>query len=122
MAEAFHAGLDPSLKKRIQENFIGETTPVICSTNAFGMGIYKDNVRLVIHADIPASLENYLQEAGRAGRDRELAQQEWQGRVESIREYRIVAMVQRYKTDIGKTFSRHCYGDTWEVPIVGLCW
>ncbi len=69
-AEAFHAGIDPSLKKRIQENFIEGVTPVICATNAFGMGIDKDDVRLVIHADIPGSLENYLQEAGRAGRDR----------------------------------------------------
>ncbi|MFH0782320.1 MAG: RecQ family ATP-dependent DNA helicase [Pseudomonadota bacterium] len=69
-AEAFHAGLDPSLKRRIQDNFIGGATPIICATNAFGMGIDKDNVRMVIHADIPGSLENYLQEAGRAGRDR----------------------------------------------------
>ncbi|MBU1568668.1 MAG: RecQ family ATP-dependent DNA helicase [Proteobacteria bacterium] len=69
-AEAFHAGLDPSLKRRIQDNFIEGTTPIICATNAFGMGIDKDNVRIVIHADIPGSLENYLQEAGRAGRDR----------------------------------------------------
>lgn len=69
-AEAFHAGLEPSLKKRVQENFIEGITPVICATNAFGMGIDKDDVRLVIHADIPGSLENYLQEAGRAGRDR----------------------------------------------------
>ena len=73
-AEAFHAGIDPSLKKRIQENFIEGTTPVICATNAFGMGIDKDDVRLVIHADIPGSLENYLQEAGRAGRDRSAAE------------------------------------------------
>jgi len=73
-AEAFHAGLDSSLKKRIQDNFIEGTTPVICATNAFGMGIDKDDVRLVIHADIPGSLENYLQEAGRAGRDRDAAE------------------------------------------------
>ncbi len=73
-AEPFHAGLEPSLKKRIQDNFIDGTTPVICATNAFGMGIDKDDVRLVIHADIPGSLENYLQEAGRAGRDRNSAE------------------------------------------------
>ena len=73
-AEAFHAGLHSSLKKRILEQFIAGEIPVICATNAFGMGIDKDDVRLVLHADIPGSLENYLQEAGRAGRDRREAE------------------------------------------------
>jgi ATP-dependent DNA helicase RecQ len=71
--EAFHAGKDTAEKKHIQENFISGTTRIIIATNAFGMGIDKDNVRLVIHADIPGSLENYLQEAGRAGRDQQEA-------------------------------------------------
>ena len=72
-AEAFHAGVDAPEKRRIQEEFIAGSIQHICATNAFGMGIDKDNVRLVIHADIPGSLENYLQEAGRAGRDKSLA-------------------------------------------------
>ena len=68
-AEHFHAGIDPPEKKRVQDAFISGEVPVIVATNAFGMGIDKENVRLVVHADVPGSLENYLQEAGRAGRD-----------------------------------------------------
>jgi len=72
--EAYHAGMDAAEKRRVQESFIAGETRVICATNAFGMGIDKDDVRLVIHLDIPGSLENYLQEAGRAGRDRREAE------------------------------------------------
>jgi ATP-dependent DNA helicase RecQ len=74
VAAAFHAGLAASKKQRIQDDFMAGEIQVICATNAFGMGIDKENVRLVIHADTPGSLENYLQEAGRAGRDREEAE------------------------------------------------
>ena len=72
-ADYFHSKLPPETKKIVQQRFIGGALRVIAATNAFGMGIDKPDVRLVIHADIPGSLENYLQEAGRAGRDREVA-------------------------------------------------
>lgn len=69
-AEHFHAGLTPDDKQNVQERFRVGDLRVIAATNAFGMGIDKPDIRLVVHADIPGSLENYLQEAGRAGRDR----------------------------------------------------
>ena len=72
-ADHFHAGLQPETKKHVQESFIRGDLRAIAATNAFGMGIDKPDVRLVVHADIPGSLENYLQEAGRAGRDQRAA-------------------------------------------------
>ena len=72
-ADHFHAGLPPETKKNVHQRFINGELQAIAATNAFGMGIDKPDVRLVIHADIPSSLENYLQEAGRAGRDQKTA-------------------------------------------------
>ncbi|MER9375429.1 RecQ family ATP-dependent DNA helicase [Mesorhizobium sp. M0491] len=69
-AERFHAGLTPEEKRDIQERFRIGDLRIIAATNAFGMGIDKPDIRLVVHGDVPGSLENYLQEAGRAGRDR----------------------------------------------------
>jgi ATP-dependent DNA helicase RecQ len=72
-AEHFHAGVAVERKKEVQQRFVDGTLRVIVATNAFGMGIDKPDVRLVVHAEVPGSLENYLQEAGRAGRDRATA-------------------------------------------------
>jgi len=69
IAEAFHARINPKEKREIIDAFVAGSIPVISATNAFGMGIDKENIRLVIHYNMPGSLENYIQEAGRAGRD-----------------------------------------------------
>jgi ATP-dependent DNA helicase RecQ len=69
-ADFFHAGRTSEEKRDVQEAFRTGQLRIIAATNAFGMGIDKPDIRLVVHADIPGSLENYLQEAGRAGRDR----------------------------------------------------
>ncbi|MBW7864527.1 MAG: RecQ family ATP-dependent DNA helicase [Candidatus Hydrogenedentes bacterium] len=68
-AAHFHAGLSPEQKKDTLHEFVSGGLRVIAATNAFGMGIDKPDVRLVVHGDMPGSLENYFQEAGRAGRD-----------------------------------------------------
>ncbi|MCK9422266.1 MAG: RecQ family ATP-dependent DNA helicase [Bacteroidales bacterium] len=72
-ADFYHAGLDPKIRDQRQAAWINEEKRVIVCTNAFGMGIDKPNVRLVVHIDLPDSVEAYFQEAGRAGRDEKQA-------------------------------------------------
>ena len=66
---SYHGDLDRGYRKRIQDEFMRGSAQLVLATNAFGMGIDKENIRFVVHADVPGSLESYYQEIGRAGRD-----------------------------------------------------
>jgi len=118
LAEAFHAGLDAKHKREIIEAFLEGRIPVICATNAFGMGIDKENIRLVLHYEMPGSLENYIQEAGRAGRDMKPARcvllydpqdankQFWMGALSEVKQKEIARILRALRSK-----KRNPYGD-----------
>ena len=85
----YHGGMDYEEKENAYDLWLSEKKPIIVATNAFGMGIDKPNVRVVIHYDFPKSIENYMQEAGRAGRDG----------------HKSYSVVLKNKTDIDRTRS-----------------
>src|ERR1035437_8062758 len=120
-AAHFHAGLKPPEKKRTQDEFLSGDTGVICATNAFGMGIDKEDVRLVIHAATPGSLENYLQEAGRAGRDGMKAESVLLYAEEDCeRQFRMEAFSELSRRDIAqilRSLRKAACGDKEEIVI-----
>ncbi|KAJ0178284.1 hypothetical protein K1T71_006107 [Dendrolimus kikuchii] len=73
IAEAYHAGMSASQRKKIQKHFMDGSLRIIVATVAFGMGINKSDIRCIIHYNMPSSFESYVQEVGRAGRDGKLA-------------------------------------------------
>ncbi|TGL96293.1 ATP-dependent DNA helicase RecQ [Leptospira barantonii] len=69
--KVYHGKLNPDQRKKIQNQFLKSEDTILLATNAFGMGVDKPNIRTIIHAELPSSLEGYYQEIGRAGRDGE---------------------------------------------------
>lgn len=104
-AQAYHAGMETADRHQVQEQFMAGDLDVVVATNAFGMGVDKDNIRFVIHFDHPASIEAYAQEAGRAGRDNQEAYAILLYAPETQRTLRFLAQQNMAITDILSEFG-----------------
>jgi ATP-dependent DNA helicase RecQ len=107
-ASAYHAGLKEDVRTRVQDTFARGALPVVCATNAFGMGIDRPDVDAVVHYAIPGSLEAYYQEIGRAGRDGRAANATllWDPADVATREYLIDSPRRDRRERTGETRSR----------------
>ena len=116
ISDFYHAGLDQETRKQKQEDWIKGQTNIMVCTNAFGMGIDKANVRIVIHADVPDCLENYYQEAGRAGRDGQPAKAILLYREQELEELKTLPDI-KYPSIYTIRKVYHALGNYFQLPI-----
>ena len=136
----YHAGLTPELRRQTQDDFIRDKVPIIVATIAFGMGIDKPDVRLVVHHNLPKSVEGYYQETGRAGRDGlpsdcvlfftlgdRVKQEYFIGQMEDERERRNAQQKQDKMVEYAqlptcrRQFLLKYFGEDWEEEDCGAC-
>src|SRR5262245_1364585 len=137
-AVPYHAGLDDETRHRNQDKFLNEDIDVVVATVAFGMGIDRSDVRFVVHAGAPQSLEHYQQEAGRAGRDGLEAEcvliysggdfARWRAVLEGNGEWSparqtLMRDIERYASSVGCRHRRLIayFGETYSKPDCGAC-